>query len=610
MYLYVLTIVIAVLLQSWAAAAALLHDGPSTPEQLSIFIPSSLPTTASATVRFRKVGSSTWNVGHPLHRIRPGFADTGMTVEDGFAWPIIGLTPGTSYEVEVTVTNGTQVTTDTGVMATRALPAPAGATTKTIPAGATSAQIQAVLDNAIPGDVIQFADGLYSVDSINLNRSGTVSQPICIRGQSRAGVVLQDRTGAVWNLNNASDIILENLTVKGSGVDSGVAASSRGITFHSDYIQERVTIRNITITGVDRGIDVTGEARQLLAYNNTLTGNNQWNQDFYPYNGQGVPGAGDGTLDIDQNVFWNDDGIRITGQGNAAFNNTLSGFGDALAVEEGHRSIGVHFYRNDILMTGDDAVEGDFGYRNITFYDNRVHNAMTLVSLDPIWGGPFLAARNIGINIGRGPYKLNNTNTGHFLYNNTVVRTHNPNLPWGWVQFNNGDQRAWGYRNNILIYKGSGDLFAMEAGGQNPIDFTHNSWFPNKAVWWSNTGGSFGNLAAAFGGLGATTPVFSGSTRRHQADNISESNPFVVSISLGPDYHTQVTPSYTPNLSSGTAPKNSGAVIPNITDGFSGNAPDRGALIAGVSPPAWGDRSDAQPPDRVPPLPPTNLRRQ
>lgn len=592
-------VAVVVLVPTTAAPAPLIHDGPATPEQISLFIPSSLPTSATATVRYRKTGCPTWIVGHPLHRIRPGFADSGMTVEDGFAWPIIGLIPGTSYEVEVTITHGSQITVDTGVMTTRALPSAAGTPSKIISGGATSAQIQAILDHVVPGDVVQISAGIYSVDNIILSRSGSVSQPIYVRGESRARVVFRDRTGAIISLLNASDVVVENLTLEGSGVDSGIAASSEGIIFDNSYIQERVTIRNTTITGVDRGIDVQGEARQVLVYNTTLIGNNQWNQDFYPYAGQGPPGSGDGKLDVDQNVFWNDDGIRITGQGNAAFNNTLSGFGDALAMENGYKSIGVHFYRNDILMTGDDAIEGDYGFRNITYYDNRVHNAMTLVSLDPIWGGPFLAARNIGINIGHDPYKLLKNNTGHFFYNNTVVRTNDPKHHWGWKIYNEGDQRAWGYRNNILIYRGSGNLLSIDAGGQDPIDFTHNSWFPDKQVRWSSTGGVFDNLSAAFRSLGATTPVFSGSTRRHEADNISEYDPFVTRIDLGPDYHTQVSTLYSPYLSNGTAPKNSGAVIPNITDGFSGKAPDRGALISGVPPPIWGDGSEAEPHDKA-----------
>ena len=135
-----------------------------------------------------------------------------------------------------------------------------------------------------------------------------------------------------------------------------------------------------------------------------------------------------------------------------------TGFGDSLAMNDGVQNVGIHFYRNEIRWTGDDAFEGDYGTRNITFYDNRVHNAMTLVSFDPIYGGPAFVFRNIAINVGRSPYKLNNKNTGHFLYNNTVVRTngYRSGAGWGWNQSNNGPLTAWGYRNNILIYRGTG----------------------------------------------------------------------------------------------------------------------------------------------------------
>ena len=145
----------------------------------------SLPFTATATVRYRAVGSSTWVVGHPLHRIQPDFANREMSLDHGFAWTIIGLIPGTSYEVEVTMTNATQVTVESVVMTTRALPGTAGAPTKFIAAGATTAQIQATLDSAVAGDVIQFSDGLYDNNSmIILRRSGSALQPIVIRGQS------------------------------------------------------------------------------------------------------------------------------------------------------------------------------------------------------------------------------------------------------------------------------------------------------------------------------------------------------------------------------------------------------------------------------------------
>lgn len=61
-------------------------------------------------------------------------------------------------------------------------------------------------------------------------------------------------------------------------------------------------------------------------------------------------------------------------------------------------------------------------------------------------------------------------------------------------------------------------------------------------------------------------------------------------VALGADYLTEVAGVYTPILASGTTPKNSGVVIPNITDKFSGAAPDRGALIDGRPIPVYGQR--------------------
>ena len=102
---------------------------------------------------------------------------------------------------------------------------------------------------------------------------------------------------------------------------------------------------------------------------------------------------------LESKITWNDDGIRVPGHGNAVFNNTLRGFGDSLAVSQRVENVGIHFYRNDIRMTGDDAFEADYAVRNVTFYDNRTHNAMTHISVDPVYGGPLFAFRNIAINV-------------------------------------------------------------------------------------------------------------------------------------------------------------------------------------------------------------------
>jgi hypothetical protein len=575
-----------------AQVGTLAHDGPPTPEQISMYLPVTGSLTAtSATVRYRPTSGSTWTAAHPLFRIRPNF--TSDPVSDAFAGVITGLTPGIDYTVEVTVPNGGSPIVKTMTATTRSLPPAAGAPNKSISAGSSGSQVQSAFNGLNPGDVLQFANGTYNVDDLILDRSGTDSQPIYIRGASRSGVVLRDLAGHILYLLNASHIVFEDLTLEGPGVDSGTDASSEGIQFYDAYVQQKVTVRRVTIRGVDKGVAADDPIEQFLMYDCTLNGNNVWTQPF-----------------LETNLTWNDDGIRVPGFGNAVFNNTISGFGDTFAVDYPTPSAGVHFYRNDVRYTGDDAFEGDYGYRNITFYDNRIHNCMTLVSFDPISGGPAFIFRNIAINVGRSPYKFNNTNSGQFIYNNTIVRTNGfgSGQNWGWNQSNNGDQRAWGYRNNILIYRGAGNLMAFEAGGNDPIDFTNNAWYPDAGVWWSSSGGSYSSMAAARSGLPATTPVFATSTQRHQNDVITAADPFITSVVLGSTYLTQVTTMYVPFVANGTAPRSAGVAIPGITDGYSGAAPDMGAMITGIPAPAWGDRSGGGgPQDTVAPAPPLNL---
>jgi len=92
-----LAIFYLVLALSTAASAqslpigTLVHDGPATPEQLSLFLPvtGSLTLSATATVRYKPTNSSTWITGHPLFRVRPGFStnpEVGNVPEAFASW--------------------------------------------------------------------------------------------------------------------------------------------------------------------------------------------------------------------------------------------------------------------------------------------------------------------------------------------------------------------------------------------------------------------------------------------------------------------------------------------------------------------------------------------
>lgn len=596
------------------AIGELEQDGPPVPEQLALFLPvtGELPLAATAAVRYRHAAGD-WMEGHPLYRIRPDYSPGAgaAQVADGFAWTIIGLQPGAEYKVEVIVSSGSEQEVRTGSFVTRALPSPAGAPTITIPAGATRVDIERAISAAQPGDVVQFEDGTYDLDGeVGLRLQGEDHAPIVVRGESRDGVILRLAAGGrVFRfLSRSSNIILEDMTLQGSGVDSGISPDQAIGLFQDAEGSRRLTFRRLTIEGFDSAIVIPYEVTESMVYDCTLTGNNRWNQDLYAPSGSGAPGNGDGVPDLHQNLFWNDDGVQISGVGNVVFHNTLAGFGDSLSVcaHLGGTSAecrSLHYYRNDVYDSGDDGAEVDHAFRNITLYDNRFTNSATFISLDPLHGGPFLAARNISANVVRSGLKQNSRISGQFFYNNTQLLTnhrHSEQYGAAWLQFNNGALRSWGYRNNLFLFYGSAPItFWMESTVQDPIDFSHNSWFPDGEFRW-NVGGYGKALAEIQSKIAATSPVFTALGKRHAHDNLTEAQPFTQPIVLGQTHLERLSDAVYPLLREGSSPKGTGVVIHNITDGFLGSAPDRGAIITGRSRVAYGDRVSSRATPRAP----------
>ncbi len=552
-----------------ADIAAVKQDEP-TPEQIAIYIPLGGELAAdSARVRFRRKGTTAWQLAHPLYRIRPEWNAGGAPVPPvaALAGTLFDLEPGTTYEIEIDLV-GDAPRRFRRVMATRALPPPAGRKTHSVE---PTDDLQAAFDKLAAGDVLELANGTYQVEGLQFRASGSARRPIYVRGASREGVVIKNATGIILQIVAASHVIFENLTLEGSGKDSGTKAKSIGVSFWSDGKYSHVTFRQLAIRGVDMGIVGWAPLRAVLVYDNELKGNNPWTRPF-----------------IDTNLTWNDDGLRLPGEGNCGFNNTLYGFGDSVAVKNGVFSAAVYFYRNLILASGDDAFEGDFATRNIGFYDNYIRNAATFFSIDPLWGGPLYSFRNIVINTVRGPFKWNDTGSGFLVYNNTILRTKG-DREWAFVQFNNGALRGWSYRNNLLHSVGGSDkLMALESAGNDPVDFTHNAWYPDGAIWWTASGGSFSSLLGAKLGLAPTSPLFGDSPRRHDDDVLMRARPFVEPAPLGPDYSTEVKSFYIPTPRDSAAIKHAGVEIPGITDGFTGRAPDIGAVIEGRPQPVWG----------------------
>jgi hypothetical protein len=192
-------------------------------------------------------------------------------------------------------------------------------------------------------------------------------------------------------------------------------------------------------------------------------------------------------------------------------------------------------------------------------------NTGTVASFDGINGGPVGFIRNIAINQTRGPFKLTSSAAGLKLLNNTVVcatKTTDFGLYTASSTAYNTD-----YRNNVLVYRGASNV--IQWGTDQPFPMDHNGWYPNRNF--NIGGGGYANLAAAQ----AAQPT------RWTGDVIVASDPFATAITLGSTYVTEYIGQVNATLFAGSSAKNAGVAIAGVTDGFTGAAPDMGAVISG-----------------------------
>lgn len=529
-----------------AIAVGQIEVDPPTLETIGVALPITSGDNnynARVLVSYRRQGETTWIPALPLIRVRPEMLSDEepppFQVSEQFAGSVFDLQPDTSYEVllEVRDPDGGD-TTRTAVVRTRPVPVAAPATARNV-AVSTSAQLTAALAAALPGDVITLADGTYN-GSFSVTRSGTAANPIFVRGASRDGVIVH-AAGSTYGMTvSGSFVTVENLTVRNSQWGMRVSSGQHAV------------VRRVRIHGVSYGIDARGGSKRDFYFcDNVLEGI----EAVWPRN---------------ENALWLFEGIVITGAGHVVCHNTLSGFGDALGLNEDSAipNRAIDFYGNEVLWSGDNGIELDQGQRNVRAFRNRITNAGNMsISFQPIWGGPAYAIRNVSVNNGRAPYKWNNEPTGIVMLHNTAIRP-----GWAFVQLG---ARA----DNILMQNN------LTVGTTNAVDITtllslaridYNGWLPDgqyrfgASVW-----NSFASLQAA----GQFEPN----------GRLLNGLPFEPAVTIPPDYTTFMQP-INPTLRAGSNAIDAGIRLPNVNDGFSGVNPDLGALELGATPPRYGPR--------------------
>ncbi len=498
----------------------------------------------SVRVRYRKKGTAAWRQGMTLRRVPAGSLES-FTWGNRHSGSVFDLQPGATYEVELWLRDpdgGCRYRTVS--VATRALPVPMpGAKVKAV----TPATLKAALSSAQPGQIIDLGAGTYS--SFTVTRDGAKGKPIVIR------------------------------STKGAKVSGTVDASKRryvhivGLTANRirfDYSKRVSIMKNkVTLSGQYDGIGCWNRAEEAYIADNVVTGTTTWKESALGSSGSNLGEC-----------------ILVTGPGHVITHNRVTGCRDNISFFEGKGNAedqySIDVIGNDVYSAGDDGLEADFCQHNCRALRNRFTNVFIAMSSQPGLGGPTYFIRNVVYNNAfNAAFKLNRGSIGDVILHNTVIK--------------NGDalagtpgkshQRTY-MRNNLFI------------GGKGG---TWNSWYSGSGrivyLPYAHSNGSydydgFGSLAGNFSGKVGSTSFSSFSQLRA---NTSYKHAVKVDLSIfakAVSFPANPFPARTPpdlRLKQGAA-VDRGLVIPNITDGYRGKAPDLGALELGAASPKYGPR--------------------
>lgn len=586
-------------------------------------------------VQWRKNGKGRWRAALPLHRtmwewVQRVYRESDYICPNAYAGSVLNLEPGTEYEVRLRLTDPDGGDTERTVTArTRSEPVEpeGGKKLHVYPPGYSGQKqepaftgIKAAYAVVEPGDVILVHAGTYVVpeeehipqakiysDYLNkaieenmgnvpyvFDKSGTAEKPIVIRAAGDGEAVLEDRAAkCLVDVRGGCHTWIEGLTLRGG---------SRYTLWADDTIG--LVIRRCRIEALQNGIHITPRlwamsytncygGRECLISDNVLMGGMSqiWSQRSRWQNERGG-----------YNEAFKPVGIVVFGFGTEVCHNSLDGFYDGINVggfitapadwSQPRGPIDIH--HNIIQHCMDDICELDGSYANARFHHNVSDGSLMSVSTQPGHGGPMYIYRNIGYKNTCEPIKTHNWPAGILAFNNTFISvTGFSKMPpmWQCSEFVNNiffQIEPWDSYGTIVGPIGSGtptpetcvvDYNAYRNVGktlrwfpypngrlslldlqpvlyQTPEEFVKQTGFEKHAVW----GFDYGDFVKL--------PVCTATNWPPYPE---------VDLRLRPE----------------SKAVDAGAVLPQITDGFTGKAPDLGAYEVGLPLPHYGPRSQA-----------------
>ena len=541
---------------------------PATIENLGFrwYIEGDSNRNASVTVEFRQKGQTQWGSALPMLRVHHEVSNQQFgpyRTGNLFAGSVLFLEPATSYEVRFTMRDpdgGAPAEPKIVEAVTRAVPKAfdGGRTIETAP----EKGLMAAFEQAQPGDVIALRPGIYK-GPFELGKSGTAEKPIVLRGPADGEAVLEaDSVGGrspIVTLNGAHHLHFEGLTFRNAhtAVYAAKPGGSDGLVIHRCKIHD-------VVYGINTGCE---NSRNWYIADNDIVG---INPTWYPRPPETYMSPGH-------------TGVNVYGQGHVICYNRITRFSDAAAIynfgppvdDVLKHCVNIDFYNNDLSWAQDDTFEADYGCHNVRFYRNRCYNAHTGMSTQPFYGGPVYLIRNELYGITSLSYKLNNYPAGILAYNNTSCCAGSGFRPPPIWQ--NGH-----FRNNLFM---GGSGYALVSGSPTAYStMDYDAYRRNEAdhfISWRDHTSKVGQYQSL--------EVFFKATGLEEHGLMADYNIFV---QAGPPEQGK---SYEPGgydlrLNEGTNVVDAGIALAQITDGFTGKAPDLGCYELGREHPHYGPR--------------------
>ena len=588
---------------------------------------------ATVLVQYRAAGEREWRNALPLVRIggERVFRERehlDYTVPDGFAGSILNLQPGTEYECRFRLTDPDGVTGQAEqavTVRTRTEPEAykGGRTLHVYPPDYKGDRIEPSFTGILqayygagmgdwsvvwerraqPGDTLLVHAGLYRPERLNyvdplmapfdgsmsLTLKGTPEKPITIKAAGDGEVIFDgDGNHRLFDVMASRYHIFDGLTIRNT--DVAIFAGQKEVTGAVG-----LTVKNCRFEQVGFGVwtEYAGSSDFYIADNLFLGREDRMRLIGWT----GPLWASVGPYGSHQLKSYY--AVKVYGQGHVIAHNAVAYFHDGIAIstygtpesDPERRASAIDIYNNDIHVSNDDFIETDGGVHNIRVFNNRgINAAQGGYSSQPVFGGPAYFYRNILYHVPTGvAFKFSSKPAGLFVWHNTIIGEQTA-----------GDPSAnMHYRNNLFLGRDTPDRGIMRwANSTSAFSSDYNGYRPNKGVkaqysWLAPAAGqtvyaatkeqwkTFATLAEFRKGTGQEThgievdfDIFERLSPPDPAKRHAVYHAMDLNFTLKP----------------GSRAVDAGVPIPGVNDGFTGKAPDLGAIETGAPDPKYGPR--------------------